>query len=146
MIERIKEIIAFLMDPDRSEIQDQLDIHDTLSDMGYSSEEIYHALNMISFDTNVEDQIVIGDGGAGVRVLSEIEKSILSIDAQGHLLRLLRLGWLSEVQLSLIIETAAIENAHPVSLEEIKELSTRYVSDLPDDPSHDRYKRSDKSH
>ncbi len=146
MIERIKEIIAFLMDPDRSDIQDQLDIQDTLTDMGYSSEEIHHALNMINFDADVDDQLVMNDILPGVRVLSESEKSVLSLEAQGHLLMLQRLGWLSEVQLSLIIETAALEYSRPVSLEELKEMSIRFVSDLPDNPSPDYYKRNGKSH
>ena len=146
MIERIKEIIAFLMDPDRSDVPDQLDIQDTLTDMGYSSEEIYHAFNMLSFDSDVEDQLVMNDILPGVRVLSEDEKSVLSLDAQGHLLMLQSLGWLSEVQLSLIIETVSMEYSRPVSLDEIKEMSTRFVSDLPDNPSSDYYKRNDKSH
>jgi uncharacterized protein Smg (DUF494 family) len=146
MIERIKEIIAFLMDPDRSDVPDQLDIQDTLTDMGYSSEEIYHALNMLNFDADVEDQLVMNDILPSVRILSETEKSVLSLDAQGHLLMLQRLGWLSEVQLSLIIETAAMEYSRPVSLEEIKEMSVRFVSDIPDNPSSDYYKRNDKSH
>jgi uncharacterized protein Smg (DUF494 family) len=146
MIERIKEIIAFLMDPDWSDVQDQLDIQDTLVDMGYSSEEIHHALNMINFDADFEDQLVMNDILPGVRVLSETEKSVLSLDAQGHLLMLQRLGWLSEVQLSLIIETADLEYSRPVSLDELKEMSIRFVSDLPDNPSPDYYKRNEKSH
>lgn len=146
MIERIKEIIAFLMDPDRSDLQDQLDIQDTLVDMGYSSEEIHHALNMVNFDADAEDKLVMNDIVHGVRVLSEAEKSVLSLDAQGHLLMLQRLGWLSEVQLSLIIETADLEYSRPVSLDELKEMSIRFVSDLPDNPSQDYYKRNEKSH
>ncbi len=146
MIERIKEIIAFLMDPERFDIQDQLDIQDTLADMGYSSEEIHHALDMINFDADVDDQLVMNDILPGVRVLSESEKSVLSLEAQGHLLMLQRLGWLSEVQLSLIIETAALEYSRPVSLVELKEMSIRFVSDLPDNTSSDYYKRNCKSH
>ncbi len=146
MIERIKEIIAFLMDPDRSDAQDQLDIQDTLADMGYSSEEIHHALKMIDFDEDIEDQLIMNDILPSVRVLSEAEKSVLSLEAQGHLLMLQRLGWLGEVQLSLIIETASMEYSRPVSLEELKEMSARFVSDLPENPSSDYYKRNDKSH
>ena len=146
MIERIKEIIAFLMDPDRPELTGQMDIQDTLTDMGYSNEEIYHALNMMNFDSDVEDQLILSDILPGVRVLSESEKSILSLDAQGHLLMLLRLGWLNEIQFNLIIETAAMEYSTPVSIDEIREMSKRFVADLPDSPQPDHYKRIDESH
>lgn len=146
MIERIKEIIAFLMDPDRSDIIDRVDIHDTLSSMGYSNEEIHHALELIDFEGDVEDQPAMSRVSEGVRVLSESEKSVLSTDAQGHLLMLQRLGWLSEVQLNLIIESAALEYSRPVSLDEIKEMSTRFVSDLPDKISPDAYQRDNEPH
>jgi hypothetical protein len=101
---------------------------------------------MMNFDSDVEDQLVLSDILPGVRVLSESEKSILSLDAQGHLLMLLRLGWLNEIQFNLIIETAAMEYSPPVSIDEIREMSKRFVADLPDSPKPDHYKRNDESH
>jgi uncharacterized protein Smg (DUF494 family) len=146
MIERVKEIIAFLMDPDSSELNERGEIHAALIDMGYSNDEIRSAMRMLNFDNDIEDTDMSFDIVPGVRVLSESEKFVLSTQAQGHLLMLQRLGWLSEVQLNLIIENASLEYSHPISLEEIKEIISRYVSDLPDFASPDQYRREGKMH
>jgi uncharacterized protein Smg (DUF494 family) len=146
MIERIKEIIAFLMDSESSELNDRGEIHDALVDMGYSNEEIRNAMRMLNFDTDIEDVGVDPGLFPGVRVLSDNEKCVLSMQAQGHLLKLQYLGWISEVQLSLIIESASLEYSHPISLEEIKEIASRYVSDLPDFASPDQHRRGGKAH
>ena len=134
MIDKIKEIIAFLIDPEEYGENDYEEVHDTLLGMGYSNEEIQSALRMLAFDR------------PNVRVLSEEERSMLSTAAHGHILMLRRLGWISEVQLSLIIESAALEYTHPISLEEIKDISSRFVSDLPDSLTSDQYPRIDKAH
>ena len=146
MIDRIKEIIAFLIDPEEYSDHEYEEVHETLIDMGYSDEEIRSALRMLAFDRDVEDRI--GDSGLlpNVRVLSDEERSMLSTEAHGHLLMLKRLGWISEVQLSLILESASLEYTHPVSLDEIKDISSRFVSDLPDSSSPEQYPRIDKAH
>jgi len=146
MMDRIKEIIAFLIDPDEYSDRDFEEVHDTLLGMGYSDEEIQNALRMLAFDSDIEDRIEPAGLVPNVRVLSEDERSMLSTDAHGHLLMLRRLGWISEVQLSLIIESAALEYTHPISLEEIKDISSRFVSDLPDSLTHEQYPRVDKTH
>lgn len=146
MINRIKEIIAFLIDPEEYTDHDFEEVHDTLLGMGYSHEEIENALNMLAFDRDMEDRAEPAGFAPNVRVLSEDERSILSTDAHGHLLMLRRLGWISEVQLSLIIESAALEYSHPISLDEIKDISSRFVSDLPDSLKHEQYPRIEKTH
>ncbi|HER43039.1 MAG TPA: DUF494 family protein [Candidatus Eisenbacteria bacterium] len=146
MIDRIKEIIAFLIDPEEFADHEFEEVHDTLLGMGYSDEEIQNALRMLAFDRDVEDRTETAGLVTNVRVLSEDERSMLSTDAHGHLLMLRRLGWISEVQLSLIIESAALEYSHPISLDEIKDISSRFVSDLPDSMTHEQYPRIDKTH
>jgi len=146
MIDRIKEIIAFLIDPEEYGDHDFEEVHDALLGMGYSDEEIQNALRMLAFDGDVEYRVEDAGLVPKVRVLSEEERSTLSTAAHGHLLMLRRLGWISEVQLSLIIESAALEYSHPISLEEIKDISSRFVSDLPDSLSPEQYSRIDKTH
>ena len=146
MIDRIKEIIAFLIDPEEYADYEYEEVHDTLLGMGYSDEEIQSALRMLAFDRDVEDRIEQAGLVPNVRVLSEDERSMLSTAAHGHLLMLRRLGWISEVQLSLIIESAALEYTHPISLEEIKDISSRFVTDLPDSLTSEQYPRIDKAH
>lgn len=133
MKERIKEIIAYLMDPESSELKDPSAIHGELEDMGYSHDEIKQALTIMDLEPILEN------GGNEyylstlTRILGQAEKLILSTSAQGYLLKLHHLGWISEAQLSLIIENASIECSPPVSIVEIKEIASRYVSDLPED-------------
>lgn len=146
MIDRIKEIIAFLIDPEEHADHEFEEVHDTLLGMGYSDEEIQNALRMLTFDRDVEDRVEHEGLVPNVRVLSEDERSMLSTAAHGHILMLRRLGWISEVQLSLIIESAALEYSHPISLEEIKDISSRFVSDLPDSMTSGQYPRIDKTH
>lgn len=145
-MERIKEIIAFLIDPEEHTYNEYEEVHETLLDMGYTNEEIQSALRMLAFDRDVEDRIDNEGLLPSVRVLSDDERSMLSTAAHGHLLMLRRLGWISEVQLSLIIESAGLEYAHPISLEEIKEITSRIVSDLPDSLSAEQQPRIDKAH
>jgi uncharacterized protein Smg (DUF494 family) len=146
MINKIKEIIAFLIDPEEYADHDFEEVHDTLLGMGYSDEEIQNALRMLAFDRDIEDRIEPAGLVPNIRLLSEDERSMLSTDAHGLLLMLRRLGWISEVQLCLIIESAALEYSHPISLDEIKDITSRFVSDLPDSLTPEQYPRIDKTH
>jgi hypothetical protein len=66
------------------------------------------------------------------RIFCEMEKSILTVSAQGYLIELYRLGWLSEAQLALIMESAIMEYSIPVSLKDIKQIAMKYTPDLSD--------------
>ena len=133
MKKRIKEIIAYIIDPDSVELRNPAALHSELEDMGYSYDEITQALNMIDFESLTEDRGLRLNSNVNNRILGESEKLILSTRAQGYILMLHSLGWLSEAQLSLIIENAALEFSPPVSVDEIKEITSRYVVDLPED-------------
>jgi uncharacterized protein Smg (DUF494 family) len=133
MSERIKEIIDYIMDLEQVDLKDPAIVQDELEDMGYSRFEIRQAFRMLDFGSDFADQTAVGDQRMGSRVLSDFEKHILSIPAQGYLLSLHKLGWISEMQLSSIIDNAAFELAPPVSLEEVRDLASRFVSDLPED-------------
>jgi uncharacterized protein Smg (DUF494 family) len=130
--DRIKRIIEYLMDFEVSDFKDPALLHSELEDMGYSYEEISQALNMLDLEPATEDHGYPSDGNARPRVLGEPEKLILSTEAQGHLIKLHQLGWLTETQLNLIIENASMEYNPPVSIDEIKEIIGRYASDIPD--------------
>jgi uncharacterized protein Smg (DUF494 family) len=131
MSEKIKEIIDFLMDLDPGDLRDPALVQGELEEMGYSRIEIRQAFCMLDFGSGITDRAVAADARAGSRVLSDFEKHVLSIPAQGYLLSLHRLGWISEMQLSSIIDNAALEFAPPASLEEVRELASRFVFDLP---------------
>ncbi|MDD4857984.1 MAG: DUF494 family protein, partial [Candidatus Krumholzibacteria bacterium] len=111
MSERLKEIIDYIMDLDQGDLGDPGIVQDELEDMGYSRLEIRQAFRMLDFGSDITDRVPMGDRRTGSRVLSDFEKHMLSIPAQGYLLNLHRLGWISEMQLSSIVDNAAFEFA-----------------------------------
>lgn len=143
MSERIKEIIDYIMDLEPGDLGDSSFVQDELEDMGYTRFEIRQAFRMLDFGSDAVDGGGAGVPPAGNRVLNEFEKHMLSIPAQGYLLKLSRLGWISEIQLSSIIDNAAYEFLPPVSLEEVRDLASRFVSDLPEENPPDVARRDD---
>jgi uncharacterized protein Smg (DUF494 family) len=146
MSERIKEIIEYIMDLDPGELKNPTLVQDELEALGYSRFEIRQAFRMLDFGGDVTDRGPGPESRVGSRVLSEFEKHTLSIAAQGYLLNLYRLGWVSELQLSAIIDNAAFECCPPVSLDEVRELAYRFVSDLPEDVPPDMARRDGLVH
>jgi uncharacterized protein Smg (DUF494 family) len=133
MSERIKKIIDYIMDLEPSDLHDSSLVRNELEDMGFTRFEIGQAFRMLDFGSDLADRTAALGGRAGSRVLGEFEKHVLSIPAQGYLLGLHRLGWITELQLSTIIDSAVFECSPPVSLDEIRELASRFVPDLPDE-------------
>jgi len=146
MSTRIKEIIDYIMDCEPADLKDPSLVQERLEDMGYSRLEIRQAFVMLDFGFDVADRAAAGDTRVGSRVLSEYEKRTLSIPAQGYLLSLHRLGWITEMQLSAIIDNSAFEFTPPASLEEVRELASRFVSDLPEDMPPDVARRDGHVH
>ncbi|MBN2069853.1 MAG: DUF494 family protein [Candidatus Krumholzibacteriota bacterium] len=131
MNKRIKEIIEYIMDFESSDLIDPDGMNNELEKMGYSRDEIDQAITILDFGILEED---FGSGSALYtknRVLGEGEKILLSTDAQGYLIKLQMAGWLSEAQLSIIIENAGMEFSLPVSVNEIKELVMRFAPEVP---------------
>jgi uncharacterized protein Smg (DUF494 family) len=143
MNDRIKEIIAYLIDPDSSELRDPAMLHHELETMGYSPTEIGQAIAMLEWDVSSRNEPFLT---TSTRILGEPEKQLLSTAAQGFLLRLYHLGWISEAHLNLIIENAGIEFVPPVSIEEVREIASRFISDLPDDIPSGTSHRGDHIH
>ncbi len=133
MKERIREIIEYIIDSKAADTIDPEDINDRLKEMGYSLDEINQAMTILDFGILDEDLESNPHLYTKNRILGEGEKILLSTDAQGYLIRLQSSGWLSEAQLNIIIENAGLEFRAPVSLNEIKELVSGFVPELPEE-------------
>jgi uncharacterized protein Smg (DUF494 family) len=130
--DRIREIISWIIDNEQEELYDPGALYTRLEDMGYSSEEIRRAIQLLDADS-VRGEFLAEDGfETGTRVLSAGERGMLSLEAQGWLLWLRSAGWISETHLSLIIESAGLEFRPPASLEEVMEIAHRYVPSIPE--------------
>lgn len=128
--ERIREIIYWIMDNEPEEYYDPGALHTRLEDMGYSSDEIRQAMLLLDADSMSGAMLTDSGFEKCVRVLSSIERGMLSLEAQGWLLWHRSTGWISETHLTLIIESAGLEHRTPVGLEEVKEIALRYVPSL----------------
>jgi uncharacterized protein Smg (DUF494 family) len=146
MSERIKEILDYIMDLDPGEIRESALVQEELEGLGYNRFEIRQAFRMLDIGAASSDRVPDPAALSGSRVLGDFEKQGLSIAAQGYLINLRRLGIVSEMQLSMIIDNAAFEFAPPVSLDEVKELAGRYIVDLPDDVNPDAARRDEPLH
>jgi len=146
MSERLKEILDYLMDLEPGDLRDASLVQEELEDMGYTRFEIRQAFRMLDFGADAADRSPAPESRGGSRVLSDYEKHTLSVPAQGYLLRCRRLGWISEMQLCAIIDNAAFECVPPVSLEEVRELASRFVTDLPRDIHSDEARRDGQVH
>lgn len=143
MKERIKQIIAYLIDPESSELKDPAMMSSELENMGYSREEIGQAIAMLEWNIAAGEESF---HAASTRILSENERHILSTAAQGFLLRLHHLGWISEAHLNLIIENAGLEFIPPVSIDEVREIASRYISNLPEEIPQGTFQRGRHVH
>ncbi|MBN1885624.1 MAG: DUF494 family protein [Candidatus Krumholzibacteriota bacterium] len=146
MNERIKQIIAYIMDPESIELKDPAMLQSELEDLGYSHDEIDQAMTLIDIDSLRVSGGQEPEFPARARVFGEAERMILSTDAQGYLLRLYRLGWLSEANMSLVIENAGMEYSAPVTVSEVREVATRYVADLPEESEETPSRRGGQVH
>lgn len=144
--ERIKEIIDYLMDLDPGDLRELALVQEELEGLGYNRFEIRQAFRMLDVGAVSSDRFPDAGGRGASRVLGEFEKHLLSVEAQGYLINLRRLGIASEMQLCTIIDNAAFEFAPPVSLDEVKELAGRYIADLPDDVTPDTARRDGPPH
>jgi len=127
MREKIREIIAWILENGEEDDLDPGSLFDRLEEIGYSSDDIRQALSLLDVESIVLENPSGREFSPSSRILSSTEKSMLDLDAQGWLLSMRSTGSISETQLSLIIETAGIELAGPVSLSQIMEIASRYT-------------------
>ncbi len=133
MKERIKEIIEYIMEAEAGAMTDSDGINNELESLGYSQDEIKQAMTILDLGIFKEDFESASAFFTRNRVLGKVEKIILSTEAQGYLINLQISGWLSETQLSFIIENAGMEYRIPVSMNEVREVASRLIPEIPED-------------
>ncbi len=135
MREKVREIITWILENGDEESSDTGSIFERLEEMGYSSDEIGQALSLLEVESIVLENLSGPGKRPSSRIFSSAERNMLDIDAQGWLLAMRSSGAISETQLSLIIETAGIEDDGPVSLSRIIEIASIYTDGRPDGSS-----------
>jgi uncharacterized protein Smg (DUF494 family) len=125
MKERIVEILMYIM----SEMQSNNGIADIdfgdLKEKGYSQSEISAAFSWL-YDNIRQNDIGVSHEGMPIagsrRVLHEVEKQMLSTEAQGYLIQLRELGLLDDRDLELVIERVVLSGFEKLNPGELQEL------------------------
>jgi uncharacterized protein Smg (DUF494 family) len=142
--ERIVEILVYILDEMRKK-QQLADIDlGTLAQRGFSQTEISTAFSWL-FErmegSGVERVVAQSDlprqsllkkrpPSESIRVYHEVERSVLSSEAQGYLLQLRELGLLTDAEIESIIDRIMMSGVAPVSAGMVKELVAGLIFDF----------------
>lgn len=125
MKERIVEILMYIM----SEMQSNkglvdIDVGD-LRNKGYTQSEISAAFSWL-YDNMKLNEVEIAHEGVPAsgsrRVLHDVEKQMLSTEAQGYLIQLRELGLLDDRDFELVIERAVMNGFEKLAASEVQEI------------------------
>ncbi len=127
MQDRILEIVVYLMNQ-LSEEQGSLnsidDMSDDLRSMGFTDKEISSAYSwLLNHFEDYPESFEFRDKNnnrKSFRVLSDIERKIISAEGYGYLLQLRQLGLLTTEQFEMILDRCALFTTDPVSSDEVK--------------------------
>lgn len=131
MKERVVEILVFLM----TELREDKQLHDIdlapLRDRGYTTSEISAAFswlyeNMGSGDVESVSHARAARGSR--RILHEVERTVLSLEAQGYLIQLAELDLLDDRDIETVIERAIGTGYAGLSVQEVKEIVAAVLS------------------
>lgn len=131
MKERVVEILVFLM----TELRDDKPLHDIdlapLRDRGYTNSEISAAFSWLyeNIGTGEPESRQPSRAGKGSRrILHEVERTVLSLEAQGYMIQLAELGLLDDRDVENVIERAIATGYAGLSVQELKELVATVLS------------------
>jgi len=141
MRNRILEIVVFLLDfmrENEGQISTAEEISLTLSDMGYTEYEIDTAYDWFveQFSPNLEPQYSnFPDNNKSVRILSDVERTLITPDAFGFLSKLLNSRIVNKEQFEKILERATMLSYERINLDQIKALASAVIFNDYDTPT-----------
>jgi uncharacterized protein Smg (DUF494 family) len=131
MKERVVEILVFLM----TELREDKQLHDIdlapLRDRGYTTSEISAAFSWLYENMGSGDVEMISHARAARgsrRILHEVERTVLSLEAQGYLIQLVELSLLDDRDIETVIERAIGTGYAGLSVQEVKEIVAAVLS------------------
>jgi len=127
MNERVVEILIYIMSEIRNNqsASKKLDLLSrNLIQKGYSEGEISSAFTWLLDKLNYETEELVERSeptlSSSIRHLHEIEKSVISVPAQGYIIQLRELGIIDEIDVEQLLERAMTLGHTKVSVDEIK--------------------------
>jgi uncharacterized protein Smg (DUF494 family) len=122
MQERIIEIIVYLVNEMRNNKSlGEIDVK-VLEEGGFTPAEIGVAFSWLFDRLAVNDEIVSQSsrGERSYRILHDVEKMVISPEAQGYLIQLRELGILSDAMVETVIDRAMISGYTSIGLRETR--------------------------
>ncbi len=137
MHDRILAIVVYLMNrltDHQAGISSFDEMSTDLRSMGYTDNEISSAYDWLlkHFEDYPESFSYKDDkikGSRSVRVLSELERKVVSPEAFGYLLQLRHLGLLTTEQMEMILDRVTLFGTDPIDLNEIKMMASAAMFD-----------------
>ena len=124
MKEKIVELLVHIMTEIRGNATlNDIDLGD-LKNKGYTQTEIGEALSWLHENLHMENGVAISGGqasGRSTRVFHELEKSSMTIEAQGYLMQLRELGLLDARDLETVIERVMLSGYEKLTVSEVRE-------------------------
>ncbi len=137
MRNRIFEIVAFLIDymqGDTGRLSDTDDLWAALEEEGYTDDEISSAYSWLLQRFGSSPKQIFSafpKAHSTHRILTPTERSQLTTEAHGFLIKLLNLSIINDEQLEAILDRVSVYSPKPVTLDQIKLLVSSIVfSDL----------------
>jgi len=127
MNERVREIISWIIHNEHGDTPDLDVLFAMLEDLGYSPDEIEQALDLLEIDSLLVGESAESGFVIRSRVLGDMERGTLQLDAQAWLLWMHGTGRMTETQLNYVIESAGFECRAPATLMEVMNIASRYV-------------------
>lgn len=139
MESRIMEVLVQLAEYLHHQPPDMADVEavtETLSDQGYTTEEINTALLWLfqmvrpsSSDVRPEEKAYLQPLTKNFRVLDAYENLILTPMAHGYLIQLKELGLINDTQIELVLERVLMANYTEIDLDDMKKICTSVLFD-----------------
>lgn len=134
--DRILEIVVYLvshLNEQRGTLGNLDEMSTDLRSMGFTDNEISSAYNwLLKHFENYPDSFSVhfkNDDKGAVRVLSDIERKIISPEAYGFLIQLRHLGLISAEQMEMILDRCTLFDADPIDIGDIKILASAAMFD-----------------
>jgi uncharacterized protein Smg (DUF494 family) len=123
MVSRLMDLVVLVAEMSRESDKSLRDLDKELVHLGYSSEEIEHALYWMSSQWRPHNAVPNTGETPVFRVLSPWEAEGLSLDAHNYILRLYGLGLIDEDQLEQILGRVEPDDHGRLELGDIKMLA-----------------------
>jgi uncharacterized protein Smg (DUF494 family) len=134
LYEKIIEIIVYLLSEMKKNKQlGEIEV-EQLSNLGYTQNEINTAFSWIYSKIYAGEKIFTEEivKSRSFRVLHDVEKNVITPEANGYLIQLRELGLITDMDIETIIDKIMLSAYNKIEVEDMKSYIAAYLLDLDD--------------